>query len=311
MDEKPQWLVRQITLQDDFTLLHQMMNDTAKRFNPDPTFQGLSTTTDELKEEFSNVSLKNGFLAEQNGQIIGFMGVSLSPITKNGNIIFGCIEGYEDVLTKLIEVSIEVVRKNGGEKLYKFTFSKFGQIRNSEISLWEKFGFLSEEYSNVQILLHLDDWMEPEHFNNVNITLPSRDEYEAIKKLLIDDGESFISERMDDPASVLLTLRDEHTNEIMGLAYYHVDVEPKSSSQQENLSAYAFTLYFRPVFQWSKSEMQRLLHAALLSTKQLGVSHVITRITLKDFNIFALMIREGFDDFGIENMSTIHLYKKV
>ncbi|BBH21941.1 hypothetical protein Back11_32860 [Paenibacillus baekrokdamisoli] len=310
MEERSSLLIRHITQHDDFVHLHQMMNDTAKRFNPDPTFHGFGTTPEELKDDYSDITRSNGFLAEQNGMVIGFIGVSLSPITKNGNITFGYLEGYEFALSELVDKCPPVVRDNGGNKLYKFAFSKFGQIRNSEITLWERMGFTSEEYSNVTIILHLKDWIEPQDFNNANITPASDTELETIKQLLIEDDESFIAERIDNPKKVLLTLRDENTNEIMGLAYYFVDLVNKGT-EYEFLDAYAFTLHFRPNFELSKTEMQRLLHAAIFSTKQLGVLHIITRITLKNFTIFALMIREGFDDPEMEKNSTVNLYKKV
>lgn len=71
-------------------------------------------------------------------------------------------------------------------------------------------------------------------------------------------------------------LIDEKTNEIIGMASYFVDLANKGT-RNEFYEAYAFNLHFRPKYDLKKDEKRRLLHAALLSTRQLGVLHVITR----------------------------------
>jgi hypothetical protein len=304
-------LVRNITAQDDFEQLLQMMNDTAKRLNPDPLFMGSGTTVQDLKENYTVIT-NNGFVAEENATVVGFMGVSLSPITKNGYIEFGCMEGYEYTVAKLMERCQSVIRVYGGEKIYKFALSKFGQIRNKEITFWEQVGFTSEEYSNIILCLDIRDWNEPNDFHNTNISPVSDEELEEIKQILIEDGEISIAETVHNTKKekVILTMRDEKTNDVLGLAYYFIDLVNRGT-ENEFYDAFAFTLHFRSRYNINKEEMRRLLHAALLSTKQLGVLHVITRITLKNFANFALMIREGFDEVGIDKNCIVKLLKTV
>lgn len=306
-------MIRKITENEDFERLLQMMNDTAKRFNPDPKFYGFGMTSQELKKDYSKPNDSHGFVAVDNGMIVAFMGVYLSPITKNGHLVCGYIEGYEANLNDLVSKCLLVVRENGGSKLFNFASSKFGQIRNSEITFWEKLGFYSEEYANVTLMLSINEWNEPTGFNKSNIALVSNEELDLIKQLLVEDGESSTAELIDNNLSkkhVILSLRDEHSGEITGLVHYYVDLVNKGTTN-EFLDAYAFTIHFRPRYDLSKLEKRRLLHAALLSAKQLGVYHVITRITLKNFEVFSLLIREGFDDVGMEKNSTINLYKTV
>jgi hypothetical protein len=304
-------LIRNITAEDDFQQLLQMMKDTAKRLNPDPFFMGLATTVQDLKENYTVIA-NNGFVAEDNGTVVGFMGVSLSPITKNGYIEFGCMEGYEYIAAKLMERCQSVIRVNGGEKIFKFALSKFGQIRNKEITFWEQVGFTSEEYSNIALCLDIRDWNEPNDFHNTNIGPASDEELEEIKQILIEDGELTIAEIVHKPKKekVLLTMRDEKTNDVLGLAYYYVDLVNRGT-ENEFYDAYAFTLHFRSRYDINKEEMRRLLHAALFSAKQLGVLHVITRITLKNFANFALMVREGFGEDDIDKICIVTLLKTV
>ena len=152
-------------------------------------------------DNYADPAKNNGFLAEHDGEVIGFMCVSLSSITRNGFIEFGFLEGHEEVLNDLVDRCLPVVRHNGGSKLFKFAFSTFGQIRNREISLWESLGFTSGEYSEVTLTLYLKEWKEPEDFNKDHIMPAAEEEYATIKQLLIEEDESFTRDERTPRAS--------------------------------------------------------------------------------------------------------------
>jgi len=310
--------IRPIAESDDFEWIVQLQNETAKRFNPDPTFLGIRGTAEELKEELcSSNAASKGFAIEVDGSIAAFMAVSLSPRTKNGYINCGFVEGYGHLVQEMVDKCSVIVRENGGQKMFKFAFNKFGQVRNSEISFWEQVGFISEEYSKVTLILNLEDWKEPQEFNNAHIVPATEFAIEDMIQMLIDDGEDQVADLISqqylpqkNPDQVVLTLLDELTNEIVGLALYRVFVH-NQGSEDEFLDAIGFGLYFRPKFEISKAEKRRLLHASLLSMKQLDIVHAVSNISLKDFDTFAHFVREGFDGMGAEKNSTIHLYKTV
>lgn len=309
--------VRQLTEHDDFDFLLHLMNQTAKRFNPDPKFLGIRITSSELKESyFSSENNKEGYVIEQDGEVIAVMGVSLSEVTSNGYIEFGVVEGYEKVLYELVEKCSSIVRKKGGNKLFRFASSKFGQIRNREITLWEQLGFISNEFSDISISLDVRDWSPPDDFHNENIYPSTAMELSEIRRILAEDDEEVIAELVSkqfvatSPDQIVLTLLDEGTKELIGIAFYRVIVANKGNNN-EFLAATGFGVHFRPRYELSKSEKKRLIHASLLSMQELGIYHVYSRITLKNFEVFSMLIREGFDDSGIEQNCTIPLFKTV
>jgi len=310
--------IRRISENDDFEFILRLKNETAKRFNPDPTFLGFRDTAEELQEKLcSPNATSKGFVVEVDGRLAAVVEVSLSPRTKNGYIEFGFVEGHGHLIQELVDKCSAIVRDNGGQKLFKFAFNKFGQVRNSEISFWEQMGFISEEYSKVTLILNFQEWKEPQEFNNAHIVPATEFAIEDIIQKLIDDGEDQVADLISqqylpqrNPDQVVLTLLDEATNEIIGLALYRVFVH-NQGSDDEFLDAIGFGLYFWPKFEISKAEKRRLLHASLLSMKQLGIVHAVSNISLKDFDTFAHFVREGFDGMGAEKNSIIHLYKKV
>lgn len=312
-------IIRPIAETDDFEELLRLMNETVKRFNPDPTFFGFGYTAEGLREKFFGSSAQDkGFVVEINGTVVAFMAVSLSSVTKHGSVEFGFVEGNEQFLHELVQKCAELVHENGGEKMFKFAFSKFGQIRNNEITFWEQLGFVSEEYSSVNLFLDLKQWQEPAEFSNTNIVPATDLSLEQIIQMLHDEGEHSIADRLQEQFDayrkmdqVILTLLDEATQEIAGLAIYRVYTHNKGT-EHEFLNAMGLGLYFRSKFDLSPAEKRRLLHSALLSMKQLDILHVLSPTTLKHFDIFAILIREGFE--GLEKMeknSIIHLYKTV
>ncbi|WIV17230.1 hypothetical protein QPK24_12270 [Paenibacillus polygoni] len=310
-------VVRQLSENDNFDLLLSLINQTANRYNPDPKFLGIGMTVSELKDSyFSSGTNKEGYVVEKEGKVIAVMGVSLSEVTSNGYIEFGVAEGHEEVLRGLTDKCSSIVNQKGGKKLFRFASSKFGQIRNREITLWEQLGFNSEEFSDIIISLDLRDWNVPDDFHNENIYPATDMELSDIRQILIDDEEELIAELVSkqfvtkSPDQIVLTMMDKETKELVGIAYYRVIIANEGSNN-EFFDASGFGIHFRPRYQLDKSEKERLLHASLLSMKQLGIYHVYSRITLKNFEIFSMLIREGFDDPGIDQNCTVLLFKTV
>ncbi|MGZ9584308.1 hypothetical protein [Paenibacillus marinisediminis] len=140
--------------------------------------------------------------------------------------------------------------------------------------------------------------------------------FHTIQQMLLEDGEDNMAElvgnvydRERTPDEIVLTLRDKGSSEISGIAYYRVNIYDSGNSKE--LHASAFGLHFRPRFEVSSKEKKRLLHAALLSMKQLNVQCVMTRMTLKHFDVFSALVAEGFNNNKLENANIIRLQKRI
>lgn len=309
--------IRELTENDDYDVLLRLINQTARRFNPDPAFKGIGMTNTGLKDSYcSSEPHKIGYVVEEDGQVIAVMGVTVSGITSNGYLEFGVAEGHEEALRGLVEKCASKVNQKGGEKLFRYAFSKFGQIRNREITLWEQLGFQSEEFSTIIVSLDLRDWNEPDNFHNQNIVPATGMELSEIRQILLEDGEDVTAELVSkqfvtkSPDQIVLTLVDDRTKELAGIAFYRVMIS-NEGSDQEFYNASGFGVHFRPKFHLDQNEKDRLLHASLLSMQQLGIYHVYSRISLSKFDVFTMLIREGFDDPGFDHNCAVLLSKMV
>lgn len=314
------YLIREVNEQDDFEFIVDLENRTLKRFNSDPDFIGTNESAEEMRigffphdsEEFNVV--RKGYVAEQDGKILGFVEVIISKVTKNGTLSYAWEENYEHVLNDLIECCIQIIRDHGGSKLMIFAFNNVGQVRNKGISFWEKLGFVPDEYSFTAVNLHFKDWNEPpKNFDESNIEPALHLELEEIKQMLLEDGEDEMAEMFQrqffpikKPDQVILQLRDKNSNQIAGIAYYCVNLVTGKGPY----FASGFWIHFRPSFKVEKNEKVRFLQAVLLSMKQINISWVTSRLTTKNFDVFTLMIKEGFEAFSDHN-STLRLVKKV
>jgi hypothetical protein len=132
-----------------------------------------------------------GFVAEQDNKIHAFIMVGVSPDTNNGYIDFYYNDGYEIAIKNLLPLCEQVIWQHGGTKLYKPTTLMLGQIRNEEISLWERYGFL-------------------------------------IFGILEDDKEYFLAEEFRvnypevGPNHIFLIMKDVETGSIKAVSYYKV-----------------------------------------------------------------------------------------
>ncbi|MDQ8738316.1 hypothetical protein [Paenibacillus sp. LHD-38] len=312
-------LIREVRETDDFEAIYNLINETFQRFSGDEIAIYDGTGNGLKSKYFDPSSQDKGFIGEEGNRIVAFMGVLPSKATNNGHIECGFLDGYENdnILDKLLIKCTPFIRDRGGNKIFKFTSTKFGQVRNKEITLWEKLGFTSDEYSMVTTILDLRNWKESEEFNVTGIEPAVEMDYEDIKQTLIEDGEDEMAELFQNqysstkkPDQVVLTLKDETSGEIAGIAYYRVAIVNKGTNN-EFLEANGFGLHIRPQYSLNRKEIRRFLQGCLVSMKQLGLVHVITRITLKNFNVFAAMVSEGFHNEGLEKANIMRLYRSV
>lgn len=314
-------IIREVNPSDDFEKIYELINKTERRFL-DPTIGEqiiLGESPEDLKQQYCDSdSNREGFVAmANNGNIIAFMGIIPSKITKNGHIQYGYLEENEEITEKLLNRCSDVIRKQGGTKVFKFAFTGFGQIRNKEISFYEKYGFESDEYAIVTMELSLEDWVLPTQFDNYLIESSEDLDREVIEKVLVEDGEDAMADLFkkqfsssNRPDEILLILRDRPSQEIAGIAYYRVSLFNKDE-KEESFEASAFGVHFRSKFNVRTDEKRRFIQGALKSMTELSIKHVITRLTLKDFETFVSLVKEGFNNDDLEQANTLRLYKKL
>ena len=308
--------IRDVREADDFEKIYVIINDTYQRFSVDNVTYG--QTGAGLKQIFGDPDSPNkGFIAEKDGSIVAFMGVYPKGETNNGLIECGYLDEYESILEPLLDKCMAVVQEKNGVKVYKFTSTLFGQVRNKQISLWEKLGFTSDEYSLITTMLYLSKWNVPDMLDTKGIEPALEMNYDEIKQMLIEDGNDEMAELFQRQYSpnqgqdqVILTLKDTNSNEISGIAYYRVSVLDKGMDQ-ESLGATAFGIHVRPKYIVTRDEISRFVQGSLASMKQLNIDQVITRITLKNFAIFSAMVAEGFHNEGLENANVLRLSKSI
>lgn len=237
----------------------------------------------------------SGVVAELDGVICAFATVGLSPASHNGYIDYGCDAGSEFMLPVLFEQCGKKVKQAGGCRLYQTTSMPLGQIRNDEITFMEAHGFRCNSFYHVFVEhRRFAEWTPPEELDLALIQAASAEEINEISAILEEDREFFLAEEFrgnfmpHTPDHVFLRLTDEH-RQIQGIAYYKV--WEKSGS----LTAAAFGLHFRPGCDVSRKEIRRLLHASMLSMKQLGVTAAWSRVSSQNFNSILELSAEGFE----------------
>jgi hypothetical protein len=289
-------------------MINRLVNETFQRFVNDPRGSV-------YLEGFQPSS----FIAEENDKIVAFMHVTPSTITQNGTLTYGYTEGYEVAVKELLDRCITVIKENGGTQLYKWVNTRFGQVRNKEITLWEGLGFTSDEYTQVHVYRGLVDWQEPESFDSAGIEPVQTVSAEDIERMLLEDGEEAMAELFRnqyppsltrEPNKVILTLRDSGSEAIVGIAFYRVGVTYRGTPN-EFLNASAFGIHIRPQYQVSREEIRRFVQGCLVTMKQLDLRNVHTRLTLNHFDVFAAMVTEGFHNTNAERANTIRLTKKL
>ncbi|GIN72401.1 hypothetical protein J14TS2_28760 [Bacillus sp. J14TS2] len=309
--------IRAVQETDDFEMIYHLIDATMKRFSGDAIIV-YGVSSESLKRQYCySESHNKGFIAINDNKIVSFMGVYTAKVTKYAYLECGFLQEFEDALVELLHQCVHAVAENGGTKIFNHSPIMFGQVRNEGISFWERLGFISEEYSYITTELNLDSWEEPNSFDSSGIEPAMEMGYEEIKQILLEDGEDSMAELFQKQYSpdqslnqVILTLKDKATNEISAIANYRVKLQ-EIDKETTALYASAFSIHVRPQFTLDRYEIRRFVQGALISMKQLNIESVISRITLKNFDVFAAMVTEGFHNQGMEKVNTIRLFKEI
>ncbi|MCQ6563287.1 hypothetical protein [Paenibacillus mendelii] len=307
--------VREVRPDDDFDYLLKLINDTLMRYvKHSVEFTGLAISSSELAQKYAE---QKAFVALCDGKTVAVAEIRLSAFSKNGNLMYGYSDGNEDALHALIDECERYVANQGGSKLFAYVNTKFGQVRNSEITMLERCGFIPDEYSYITCQLSLTGWTAPDCFVADGIEPVTALDTEQINALLLEDGEDEMAELFNRQFStgqsrnrVMLCIRDQASGEMAGIAYYEI-YNYYPTPEEAYFHASAFGLHFRPKFVVDKTEKKRLLQGALQSMKQLDVRHVITKMTLNHFDVFAAMATEGFTNDTMEELNSLRLTKAI
>jgi N-acetylglutamate synthase-like GNAT family acetyltransferase len=310
--------IAEVTEDNNFQTISQLLEDNTNRFLG---IKIISTrhTAEALRSNYcSGDPYSKGFIFEDNGTVVAFAGVTPLQSSKNGIIWdWFALENHEHVLNGLIEQCSQVIRQRGGQKIFASTLTKFGQIRNERITFWERLGFISDEYSSATTTLNLEDWHEPDEFDNSNIQPAVDRDIEDVIRILVEDEEYGIAEIFLDPDfpkergdHIILTMRAKDTDEILGIAKYRVNLF-NAGTNNEYFSASGFATHLRPKFNPDRNQHRRIIQASLFSMKQLNIKIAVTHITLKNFDAFGAMIMEGFHNDDFKEHHSVRLYKSL
>lgn len=284
-------VIREVREDDDFDQIRNLLAEKRK----DISFPATATCFFPKKDN------RRGYVAEVGLKIIAFIVLDLRG--RDGVIEYAMQQSDADtdnlkLLNGMIEKCENVIIERGGKRLSYFAFTEFGQLRNREIYGLERLGFrIVDDYMRVSTHLSMQDWHVSEEIDTENINVETL-QIEDVYQILMDDGNApnaiiFKHQfRMAEPSNVFLTFRNEQQN-IKALAYYKVK---KVNPSSDILSATALNLHFRPQDSLTKNEKRQFLQGVLLSIKQLDVQKVNSLMSLKNADIFTLMVREGFDE---------------
>ncbi|MBD3919322.1 hypothetical protein H8B09_11200 [Paenibacillus sp. PR3] len=288
-------VIREISA-DDLQDVQVLVQQTARRYVWDPLFTVMSA--EEIGEEYLGDDDNRGYVAVIDSEIKAFMGVSLTE-GGSGFIRYGVDEQYNNMLITLLKQCESFVQARGGSKVSSFSITRFGQIRNKEISMLEQLGFESDEYATTSALLFLNNWREPDHLDTTNIVPITGAGLDVLQQMLMDDGDSVTRVQWKSTskafAGTVAIALQAPSGEIQGFAHYKVARLDPVGNPIKNVNGFA--LHFRPQFELALDEKRRLLRAALSSMKQLGICNVATNMRLNDFQLFVLLATEGFDEF--------------
>lgn len=295
--------IRALTSHDHFEKLRDLVNSTIRRLNPKISYAYGNNY--DFEAHFYRNCEGDGFVVEEDDEIVAFMGVILAKGSTAGKLHFGFLEGQESKLDLLLKQCEENVKAKDGHKLVIRSFVQFGQIRNKMITLCERFGFISDEYIWTSTNLDLRKWHAPENLDTSSIEPAPQSSISDIHRILVEDQElamaNLIShqyshrneaQKTQTPDRVILSLKN-HANDIVGIAYYQVVYFNKG--HYEGYNAVAFCMHFRTNYDIARSEKRRFIQTVLSSMKELGIHRAASRITFKDFDLFSLMAVEGFD----------------
>lgn len=304
--------IREVREDDDFQRIYDLNLETGQRMNRQIGLQQRirCAPPNSLKlkyfpnEDNSALLTKcKGFIAEFNGQMVAYMDVTFPEHSNNGYVSFGYSEGYEHVIQDLLDRCCAVVKLNGGTKLYQYAVLIAGQIRNYQITFWEKYGYIADPYFFALIKLEVDEWTAPANINNEGIDSAQLSTHEVIQ-ILREDGEEHLAHEwkeeisFESPDIVTLTLRDLTSNEILALSYYRVahfkDKRKEDGKVYDGLGAWRVGFHFRPKYLLSRQEKRRFIDGTIQSMKELDIIFASARVSSRDFTAFVELMSTGF-----------------
>jgi hypothetical protein len=293
-------VIREVQAEENLLNIRDLITETRQHYSHN---QAVNYSAQFLKKwifpEDSKASPQvKAFVIEEQGELTGVMAVEIRG--KSGMLEYGIKQSSHEHLAGLVEKCSKVIEEHGGDRLFIFANTQFGQIRNLEIIKFEQLGFrISDQYMRVSTRLLMEDWLAPEQLDTVRIQVENRLRLGDIHSIMLEDdaGPDAVifnyqfSPRFQ-PNTVLLTMRNEN-DEVMAIAYYKV-----FRRDQGLFSAAAFNLHFRPRFSLSRKQKRSFLQGVLTTMKQLDIQVVNSLMSLKNVDNFTLMVREGFDEIN-------------
>ena len=177
-----------------------------------------------------------------------------------------------------------------------------GQVRNGEISFWERYGFASDEYFQTLIRLDVREWNLPSALDTEGITVAAEHDLAEVAQILYADGEESLAETFSAESTeptldhVFLTMRNG-AGELAAMAYYKVakfQDRDADGRVYDGLGAWEVGVHFRPGQRVPRTEKRRFIQAVLASMKQLDVIFASARISSRDFEAFVELLAQGF-----------------
>lgn len=225
-------MIRELRDTDDFSRIRDLIRNSLRQMRNDQKTCYVSTP-EHLRSQFFGEdgaawAANRGFVSMHQERIVAFAGVYVSENSKNGLLSIGFESGYEEALQPLLDRCSEVTRAQGGQRIGRFITLDPGQIRNDEITFWERYGFRADPYFHALLKLEVDEWSAPEHLNIDGVQPANPAEITDIIRILNDDGEEYLADEFREtyssltPDHVFLTLKDPGSGAITGIAYYRV-----------------------------------------------------------------------------------------
>ncbi|MFD1675918.1 hypothetical protein [Alicyclobacillus fodiniaquatilis] len=288
--------VRPLSGNDDYGAVLKLLNQTIRIYHPSTPMSFGGHTPALLREQYFENNA--GFLALKGREIVAFMGVRFPKERQEASLVCGFIDTDASILESLLHLCMDAVQGQGRSRIVLREYINFGQIRSPMITLWERLGFIPDEYIYTSTNMNLWKWDPPTELDTSRIEHNPALELSDIHQILLAndplDAELFRKQYLSDgesgaPDHVILTLKEPGSDEIQGIASYKVIYK------YDEYNALAFGLIFKPESPVDKSDKRRLLQTALVSMKELNIHRVVSRISFKDPEIFWAMAAEGFN----------------
>ncbi|WP_193556151.1 hypothetical protein [Paenibacillus ginsengarvi] len=299
-------MIRELRDTDDFSRIRDLIKNSLRQMRNDQKTHYVSTP-EHLRSQFFGEdraawAANRGFVSMHQERIVAFAGVYVSENSKNGLLSIGFESGYEEALQPLLDRCSEVTQAQGGQRIGRFITLDPGQIRNDEITFWERYGFRADPYFHALLKLEVDEWSAPEHLNIDGVHPANLAEITDIIRILNDDGEEYLADEFREtyssltPDHVFLTLKDPGSGAITGIAYYRVSKfkDQGNGKTYDGYGAWQTGIHFRPNARLDRHEKRRFIQAVIASMKQLDVIFASGRVSSRDYDCLLELFAEGF-----------------